>query len=150
MGALLLKFWPHALGVVLLGLLSLQTARVGWLKDELAATSQSLKTARGDFATCDTERSQGRALISALRAAHDQCMEVIKVGTKLNEVSVEALNAAVIEIDRRANAAARDREIIFRQPGCRELAQMDIAAACPDLAERMRERSKELSRARED
>ena len=36
MGALFLKFWPHALGVVLLGLLSLQTARVGWLKDELA------------------------------------------------------------------------------------------------------------------
>ncbi len=92
--------------------------------------------------------SKNALAMSGLKEANAACI----AGRKADEAQFAAADTSWQVERERLNAAAqevRTREIeIFRDPTCADLAQMDVGASCPELAQRLRVRTDSLDRIR--
>lgn len=126
---------------ILLGILAIesgvvlsQATAIGKLQAEAKAGGQLLKQTETERAACVTAHQ-------LLQTAHQGAMDEIRRGKEEADQARQTIDDLTATIQREANNVHRERDIIFRLPGCRELADLDIAAACPDLARSMRGRA---------
>lgn len=87
---------------------------------------------------------------TALERAHTACMDEIRVAKEENAHARSTIEQLTESIRKGSADVRREREVIYRLPGCAELRTLDLAAACPDLARSLRARAAEVSAAAND
>ena len=130
--------WQIAVGVLVVVLL-VQGARlkaahsaIESLRAELRGANSALQAARAANATADNT-------ITSLRAANASLADAWAESQRTAQEAVAELKAWQDGQARRdAAARKREREVIYRDPTCETLARIDVFAACPALAGRLR------------
>lgn len=120
-----------------------------------AGTVKSQATRIGKLETrldgVETERDQALTTLGAkekeltvLREAHASALAVIRLGEQ-DAVAVAQLKTDLQRATREAAFLRTQRDAIYRTPECTELADLDVAAACPAVATSLRERAARMS-----
>lgn len=103
----------------------------GSLREDLgqakAAVAQAAQTNTNNLTT-----------ITDLGDRLDACVTEREVDEAANVATVSALNADILRLEEQGFETRIVTEEIFREPSCEELGNLDITAACPALAARLR------------
>ena len=97
---------------------------------------------------CAKTNRQNKDVVKFLKLQNSQCLDARREDeTRLANAAAawEAERAALIE--RGQEVEIRNVEV-YREPSCAELAQLDINAVCPDLANGLRRRAESYNRIR--
>lgn len=135
-------------GLLLLGVIVQAGVIVGQAKTIGRLESQS-RGQLAELAQCQTDLGASLVDRQAIQAAHLACMDEIRITKDENATQRQSIDQLAAHIRQESASVHREREVIYRQPECRELAVLDIAAVCPDLASSLRARAIEVSAPRE-
>lgn len=106
--------------------------RAGNLHQEIGGLERDLgQTVAANDVQTSTIAEQAAALDMWTHRAH--------TAARRRAVAVRNLTAAQAELAQATEQVRVEREVIFRQPECAELALLDVAKICPPLAESLRE-----------
>lgn len=111
-----------------------QAKRIGALEAANKNQAHQLAQSGLDLGVCLNTKQ-------AVQEAHLQCMDEIRVTKDENAHQRESIEQLADHIRKESESVRREREVIYRQPGCQELRELDIAAVCPDLARSLRARA---------
>lgn len=143
----IIDFVPKAVyagAVVLLFILfSINQLSLGKLRKENAAYEVAVEQ-------CAKTNAQNKDVVEFLKLQNSQCLDARREDeTRLanSAAAWEAERAALLE--RGQEVEIRNVEV-YREPSCAELAQLDINAVCPDLANGLRRRAESYNRIRND
>jgi hypothetical protein len=120
------------------GFIVSQAKSIGGLEAKNATQQHALDESGLDLEVCTVSKT-------ALSEEHRKCMDEIR--TWKNDAQVAKDKAANLNelLAQETASVHREREIIYKQPGCAELAALDLATACPGLADSLRKRAAEVS-----
>jgi hypothetical protein len=144
-GKLAMNVIPLALAV---GALSLLIYAAIHQHTKLVAMETEYKQLQHDKAQADLNLTTVTVERDVTRSAHKACMDEIRTSVSSQETAVARLAQDMSDIQRSQKNARVERVEIYKQPGCRELAEIDISASCPALAGSLRRRALEVSAAR--
>ena len=122
-------------------LFGFQSCSVEKLKKENAAYEVAVEQ-------CAKTNKANKTVVEFLKLQNSQCLDARREDeTRLANAAAawEAEKAALIE--RGQEVEVRNVEV-YREPSCAELAQLDISAVCPDLANGLRQRAESYNRVR--
>lgn len=85
-----------------------------------------------------TRINQLAAERASLSDAHQMCMAEIEVAGEDQRASLKVIEGLAERLKKDQTDVRIEREEIYRTPGCAELADLDIAVACPALATSLR------------
>ncbi len=130
--------------VVLLGWgLGHAEQRIGGLREDLKVATHDRDQAKRDLQTETTA-------YTALQGAHKLCMDEMRTSKEAQARAVADLATLTQRQQQESQNVRTLHESILREPGCQDLAKLDIAARCPDLAVELRQRAAYLSAAPAD
>jgi len=132
----------YAGAVVLLFILyTINQLSLGKLRQENAAYEVAVEQ-------CATTNSNNKTAIEFLKLQNTQCLD------ERRQDETTLANAAAAWDAEKAALLERGQEVeirnveVYREPSCAELAQLDINAVCPDLANGLRQRAESYNRVR--
>lgn len=125
----------------LVALLSIQTFRIGGYKEKLELIEQSLEISKASLDEALNEKAVCTVNYEAVKEAHKQCMDTIRVSEADQKSTVQLLNQELADARRSRDEAKKQRDAIWKSQDCENLGRLDIAAACPAIAASMRERA---------
>jgi len=131
-----LLFW---LTVVLLVLTVINHFRL----NDLQADNARLETA---VAQCVKTNRANKTVVEFLKRQNKQCLADRQADETKLANAVAAWNAEKKLLQEQANDKAETIIEVYRDPDCAELAKINIAAVCPDLADGLRRRAESLNR----
>ena len=120
------------------GFIVSQAKSIGGLEAQVDTQKHAIANAGLDLEVCTISKT-------AVTEEHTKCMNEIRTWKNDAQVAKDAaakLNELLVQ---ETASVHREREIIYKQPGCAELAALDLASACPGLANSLRKRAAEVS-----
>lgn len=106
--------------------------------------NDQLIEARTSLSVASEANSTNIITIAGLRESVDACLEGRRVDEAANAQLALELQDVRARHQRELARARANREEIYREPSCAELGDLDIAAACPAIAERVRDQAYRL------
>jgi hypothetical protein len=145
MGIILAKYWPHFLGGVLLGLLAIQTWRLGSAHETIDTLNAQAKVSKSALDQCNLSFETGQTEIKVVREAHQLCMSEIATSREAITQAVDRLSEASKVLKDGIRNVEKQRDLIYQDPSCEKLASLDIDTMCPELANSLRNESSKMS-----
>ncbi len=105
---------------------------------ENSALHDKLGQAKAAVAQAAQTNTNNLTTITDLNDRLDACVTEREVDETANAATVSALNADILRLEDQGFEVRIVTEEIFREPSCEELGNLDITAACPALAARLR------------
>lgn len=99
-----------------------------------ADLSEELGQAEQAIAQAAQTNRENQATIEQLRSNLSTCVEQRRVDEQANQETIAQLQRDLDALSLQEERIRVVREEIFREPSCNELGEMDIAGACPALA----------------
>lgn len=103
---------------------------------------------KGELVSVKRERDESRRKLSqwqsdysALQKSHKQCITEIETSKQNQQAAIDNIAAFQQNLKDLSAQVRATRERIYMEPNCNALANLDIAAACPDLAASLRQRA---------
>jgi len=111
-----------------------QASTIGGLKERQEQYQNKLAQKTLDLKSCTEVKTE-------LRTQYDACLEQVRVSQDEALHARESVAKLAQTISLEADHVRKERAVIYRLPGCKELAELDVAAACPDIAGSLRDRA---------
>jgi hypothetical protein len=123
------------------GALAVLTVLFGFNSCALDKAKTNLATARANLVTCVSVNERNKDAIDTVKLINEQCIADRQVDEtkQANAVAAWVVERELLQVE------ASERHIleveVYRNPSCAELAQTDINAICPELANSLRRRT---------
>lgn len=120
-----------------------QAKTIGKLQAQNKVLEQAARQEQVNFEACQaTKIAQAKSLAA--------CISEVRVAKDENDLARQSIDQLAVHIRETSESLNRERAALYRAtPSCANLAQLDIAGACPGVARSLRERSRSMSTARE-
>lgn len=125
--------WGAGAAIVALGVL----AGVGWYR--AGSWEDRALLAEANLEVAATVNSQQSVTITSTVERLNACVEERETDEAANSATLQALAGQVGSIQERIRQLKADRDAAWSTPGCVELGDMDLAAVCPAVANRLRQ-----------
>lgn len=122
--------WQVAVGVLILALL--------WQRHQYTDARDARDEAQAALLDCRAANGRTAATVTALQTVNGECMAQWRESQGRAESAVVSLREWLESRPPGHVERVREREVIYRDPDCDQLARTDIAAVCPALADRLR------------
>lgn len=121
-------------------------AAIWLLRNENNSLRDAIAVQKATIASYEAAQSNNLLRIRELTILNNTCVDERRVDEQQNASTVARLQADLEALRTRPPKIVREE--IYRDPSCAELGRLDIAAACPALADGLRERARSLSDSR--
>lgn len=108
---------------------------------KLGSKKAELETAQRDLGVAQTNLTQEKAANDLLEKANNSLIDEVLVSKAEQKASVEYIRNLEASLKTASVSTRKQRDEIYKEPGCDQLAKIDIAAMCPDLAGSLRQRA---------
>jgi hypothetical protein len=112
---------------------------------KLGAAQSSVKSVTGERDDALLELASVKAAQKTLTAAHETCLNEVKVASKEQAVSSQQIADLVKKVESSGAVVRSYRDKLYLEPNCDALKQFDLASACPALADSVRHRARALA-----
>ena len=115
-----------------------------WLWTSNQSLNQTIGELETQLSVQRTVNAQNQTELTEALDANRECIANFEAAQQRSEQTIENLRTRFAQLEVFAGQIRVEREVIFREPSCRELGQIDIDAVCPALSERVRRQSTAL------
>lgn len=134
--------WIARLGGLKL-ILAVLTALAGsgamWLWHANGRLHQTIGGQQAALEAARAANHDALSTIQALRSANEDWVRRARQKDLAAQAQIEALEARYEDLALDEQEVRIERQVIYRDPSCAELAAIDVATVCPDLARSLRE-----------